>query len=304
MTALGPRPPAPGADAGDDASPPRSPVRTVDPLARALGWVSVALGVALVVAPGRVARLAGMGPAAVARPVTRAVGVRQMASGVGILASRRPVGWLWARAAGDAVDLVLLAAGAAVQGRGRHVLGRRLAHHRRPSPGTVAAMVVAGSLGLVDQVAAVRLTRRRGPHRTASVAVTIDQPRDVVYRRWRELQDFPRFMTHLDLRPARTPVTSTPDAGGVGWDADVVNEVPGELIEWRSSIASDVDHAGTVRFEPGPGGRGTRVTVRVDYRPPGGLLGSLVAGLFGEHPRQQIIDDLLRFKHVFESPPG
>lgn len=311
------------------------PVRTVDPLARSLGVASLGLGAGLLAAPGSVIRLAGLRDTPGARVVAGAVGVRELVAGVGILASRRPVGWLWARATADGLDVTLLTLGAAVQSRSQHRIRLPRPGPRRSGPGraardvvdgvrslvaggtplarpprrTVAAIGVLTGVAVVDLVAAVRLTRRRGPHRTASVSITVDQPQPEVYRRWRELQAFPRFMSHLDLRPVSatprpgTPPPATTDAapGGSGWDADVVHEVPGELIEWRSGIASHVDHAGTVRFEPGPGGSGTRVTVRVDYRPPGGLVGSLVAGFLGEHPRQQISDDLLRFKHILES---
>jgi uncharacterized membrane protein len=292
----------------EDRPPRRWPARTFDPLAVVVGWASLAAGVLLVAAPQRIARLLGMGAVPGAGVVTRSVGLRHLVSGVGILASRRPVGWLWFRAVGDVADLALLGVGAAIQGRGRPLLGRWLAHHRRPAPVTIAAMATAGVVAVVDQAVAIRLTRHRGPHRSASVTVTVERPQEEVYRRWRELQDFPRFMSHLELRPASArpaarPGSPGPTGAGAGWDADVVNEVPGQLIEWRSTMAADVDHAGTVTFEPDPSGRGTRVTVRVDYRPPGGLLGSLIAGLFGEHPRQQISDDLLRFKHVLETAP-
>lgn len=279
--------------------------RTEDPLARAIGVASIGRGAGLLARPGAVVRLTGLRDSPGARMVAGAVGVRELVVGAGVLASRRPVGWLWARTAGDGLDVGLLALGAAVQARSHRSHLRPARAARRGRRRTVLAIGLVSVAAVVDLVAAIRLTRRRGPHRTATVSITVNRPRAEVYRRWQQLQDTPRFMSHLDLRPGDGRGRRRPSAVG-GWgpgggEVDVVNEVPGELIEWRSGITADVDHAGTVRFEPAPGGTGTLVTVRVDYRPPGGLLGSLVAGFLGEHPRQQISEDLLRFKHVLDA---
>lgn len=319
-------------DGGDGGSLGRTGVgpRTEDPLARAIGVTSLGLGAALLAGPGAVVRLVGLRDSPGARLVAVAVGVREVVAGTGVLASRRPVGWLWARTAGDGFDVGLLALGAAVQARshrphlgpvavarrGRPLLRRpRSAGPIRswwgdglaslaPPRRTVVAIGFVTVVAVVDLAAALRVTRRRGPHRTATVSITVNRPPDEVYRRWRELQDTPRFLSHLDLRPTGGRGRHRPPRvaghGRPGWEAEVVNEVPGELIEWRSGIAAEVDHAGTVRFEPAPGGTGTVITIRVDYRPPGGLLGSLVAGFLGEHPRQQISDDLLRVKHALD----
>jgi hypothetical protein len=77
-------------------------------LARGIGWFSLALGVAEVAAPRRIAGWLGMEDRAA---LVRAYGVREIAAGVGVLASRRPTGWLRGRLAGDALDLATLADG-------------------------------------------------------------------------------------------------------------------------------------------------------------------------------------------------
>ena len=58
---------------------------------------------------------------------------------------------------------------------------------------------------------------------------------------------------------------------------------------------------GSVQFVPAPGGRGTEVHVKLRYEMPGGKLGEAVARYFGENPRQQLDDDLRRFKQVAET---
>jgi len=85
------------------------------------------------------------------------------------------------------------------------------------------------------------------------------------------------------------------------WDAEIINDKPGEMIAWRSLPDSDVDTAGSVRFRPLANGRETVVTVELKYDPPAGRVGDWVARLFGESPEQQIREDLRRFKQLMET---
>jgi uncharacterized membrane protein len=137
-------------------------------------------------------------------------------------------------------------------------------------------------------------------------SVTVNRSPEEVYRFWRNFQNLPRFMNHLesvtDLGNDRSHwVAKAPAGKTVEWDAEVYNEKEGELIAWRSLEGADVDNAGSVRFEPAPEGRGTVVRVTLKYDPPAGKLGSLVAKLWGEEPSQQIEEDLRRFKQVMET---
>ena len=73
-------------------------------VARALGWFSIGLGLAEILAPRTMAELTG-----VRRPgLIWAYGIREIATGIGILASAQPAAWMWARVAGDAVDMATL----------------------------------------------------------------------------------------------------------------------------------------------------------------------------------------------------
>jgi uncharacterized membrane protein len=87
----------------------------------------------------------------------------------------------------------------------------------------------------------------------------------------------------------------------VAWDAEVINEVPGELIGWRTVDGAHVVSAGSVRFKPAPGGRGTEVHVRLQYQPPFGKVGSALVWLLGHEPSQTIREDLRRFKRLVEA---
>ena len=136
-------------------------------------------------------------------------------------------------------------------------------------------------------------------------SVTINLPADVVYGFWRDLENLPRFMIHLEMvetTGARSHwVARAPAGKTVEWDAEIIEDIPGEKISWRSVEGSQIPNAGSVRFTPAPGGRGTEVRVELRYDPPGGALGATVAKIFGEDPRQQVQDDLRRFKQLKET---
>jgi uncharacterized membrane protein len=147
------------------------------------------------------------------------------------------------------------------------------------------------------------------PHRQGikvATAVTIDRPASELYSYWRDLTNLPKFMKQLQSVQSADSGRShwvLKSAAGVklAWDAEIINEVPNELLAWRSLPGGDVDHAGSVRFEPAPGNRGTIVKVTFEYRPPVGTLGAVAANLLGVAPEQFIKTDLSRLKQLFEA---
>jgi len=76
-----------------------------DDMARALGWFSIGLGLAELLAPRALGRALGMPDSA---GLLRTYGIREIATGIGILASKDPTPWVWARVAGDALDVTTL----------------------------------------------------------------------------------------------------------------------------------------------------------------------------------------------------
>ena len=116
----------------------------------------------------------------------------------------------------------------------------------------------------------------------------------------------PEFTAHLQSVRAtggtRSHWTaSSPLGGTVEWDAEVVEDSPGEVIAWRSVGRTVVPNRGAVRFTDAPGGRGTEVRVEMEYLVPGGRAGATVARLLGDDPHQQVEDDLRRAKQVLET---
>jgi uncharacterized membrane protein len=138
------------------------------------------------------------------------------------------------------------------------------------------------------------------------VATTIDKPAAELYRFWRNFENLPQFMNHLEsvtvIDDKRSKwVAKGPAGSSVRWEAEIINEEQDALIAWRSLAGAQVDNAGSVRFIQAPGGRGTEVRVVLDYIPPGRTVGKWVARLMGEDPQLQIEEDLRRFKALMET---
>ena len=283
-------------------------------LATALGGFSIGLGLAQLAAPGGVARLIGVGDGDRNRQAMRAVGLREIASGVGILSRSRPAGWLWARVGGDVMDLALL--GAAAVASDHPTRGDRVAAATAAVAGIAALDLLCaqrlgdgGDRGRTAEAALERWRDRSAPRDHAvrvTRVITIGRPAEELYRFWRDFENLPRIMGHLeevrvlsDRRShwrAKAPLGRT-----VEWDAELVEDRPNQRLAWRSLPGGDVDNAGSVAFERAPGGRGTVVRVELAYDPPGGAIGATIARLFGREPGQEVQEDLRAFKQVMET---
>ncbi|HWN09923.1 MAG TPA: SRPBCC family protein [Pyrinomonadaceae bacterium] len=135
-------------------------------------------------------------------------------------------------------------------------------------------------------------------------SITIGKSPSELYNFWRDFENLPKFMTHLEsvrcVGLNRSHWIAKGPAGKlVEWDAEVYNEKPNELIAWRS-LEGEVTNAGSVRFEDA-GERGTVVRVVLNYNAPGGKLSAFVAKLLGGEPGQMIEDDLRRLKQILEA---
>lgn len=136
-------------------------------------------------------------------------------------------------------------------------------------------------------------------------AVTIQRSADELYREWRNLEALPDRMQHLESVQELSDGTSHWSARGPAgkvfeWDAEILQDIPGKLLSWRSLPGAEVISAGSVNFDEVPG-HGTSVTVRLQYDPPGGKLGAFVAWLMRQEPSQQIREDLRAWKRQLEA---
>lgn len=267
-----------------------------------LGFFSIGLGLAEFLAPQAMSRLVGIKhPDERNRATMRAMGLREIGHGIAILSHQRPEKAVWARVAGDALDLALL--------------GRVMADPENDRGRTAFATLNVLAVAALDVMTARQLSmqprtmmRDRMDEGLVHLhrSITIRRPVAEVYAFWRDFTNLPRFMRHvesvtvLDERRSRW-VALAPAGRRVEWEAELVEERENEYLSWRTLPGADVHNAGTVRFQPAPGDRGTEVRVTLEYDPPFGKLGTKAAMLWREEPGQQVQDDLRHFKQVMET---
>ena len=182
----------------------------------------------------------------------------------------------------------------------------------RPSPAgvvfaTTGALLLAGA-SMGRSVGARLVGVRRTPDDRVAVekAVTVGRSPEDLYAFWRNFENLPQFMTHLESVSVQAGgtrshwVAKAPVGTQVQWDAEITEDEPGRRIAWRSLEGALVPNEGHVDFRPAPTGRGTEVHVSLTYRPPGGSMGASVARLLGEEPAVQVAEDLRRLKRLLE----
>jgi uncharacterized membrane protein len=136
--------------------------------------------------------------------------------------------------------------------------------------------------------------------------LTVNRSPQQVYEFWRNLENLPRFLRHIDSVQMTGDLTSHWKASGpagvtLEWDAEMVEDYPGQLILWRSVGDATLPNEGSVEFREAPGGRGTEVKVSIRYFPPGGAAGKAAAKLANIITAQQIEEDLKRLKQILET---
>jgi uncharacterized membrane protein len=203
-----------------------------------------------------------------------------MAAGVGLAAygasRRRPAGWVLAALGGMLVE----------RGWTGHCRTYEMFGVNTAGTGQDTRRALGGRAGVV-----------------VDESITINRPISELYRFWRNLENLPRVMSHLESVERITDTLSRwrakgPGGGDVEWNAEIINEVPDKVIGWRSIEGSDVVSAGSVNFDKAAAG--TRVRVRLQYSPPGGKVGAAVARIMGRDPATEIREDLRRFKESVE----
>jgi uncharacterized membrane protein len=136
------------------------------------------------------------------------------------------------------------------------------------------------------------------------IVTTINRSPEDLFSFWRNFENLPQIMAHVES------VNCTDDTHShwqirrsenkvVEWEAVVINERPNEMIAWRTIEGSDVEHAGSVWFTPGPSGLGTEVKLAVEYNISG--FADTIARLFRRSPEQQMREDLRHFKQWMEA---
>ncbi len=146
----------------------------------------------------------------------------------------------------------------------------------------------------------------RAQHGRKIVAkIVVDRDRRDVYDFWRNFQNLPRVMRHLESVKVIDQKLShwtahAPLGQKLSWEAEIINERDGELIAWQSLPGSQVDTAGSVHLSDAPTAKGTEITVTLKYDPPGGHFADRLAHLLGQGLEDELLEDLQAFKRSLE----
>lgn len=238
-------------------------------LAPALGWFSVALGVTQVALPGPLSRAIGTDGNTM---LMRGLGLRELGAGVAVLSRRKPAAGLWARVAGDVIDMTLLAMAMRSERNNRSRLGIAL--------GSVCAIAAADVLAAFSPTTQPEPERVRKPDFTKSVSMLID--RDALF----SLMSDPRT---LGLAPGFEEAHS----------ALLQSERP-SLVVWRIDGARRFSGTLHMRLLEQPDDRGT--ALRVDAYADRSWIsgGKLARKLIGEFPGDEFATGLHRLKNIAE----
>lgn len=184
--------------------------RDKDSLAVFLGWFSVGLGTAQLLAPKAMCKIVGASGEGASRRLMRLMGARELTQGIGILTRPRPTNWLWARVAGDGLDLSLLTLTLAKNRKGRTLIA------------------IANVLGVTapDVYESLHLSRKTGEPREGMPvrkAVTIRRPREEVERAWANAQDLRERVLEAD---ATVSFSEAPGGRGTELAVDFIEQPP------------------------------------------------------------------------------
>jgi len=259
-------------------------------LARGLGLFSLGLGITELAAPRALAQAIGIDPDGRTSTVLRAFGMREIVSGLGVLVQPKRALPLWARLAGDALDLAFI--------------GWAAKSKRTSTQRMLAAVAAVAGVAALDAIAGRRVARaNRAVVDPVIFSVTINKPVAEVYAFWRRFENLPRFMDYLESVTERSGVRShwvakLPLGGTITWDAEIIDDRPNELIAWRTIEGSLLAHRGEVTFARTPGRDMTEVRVQLEL----GILGTKPSPALAKLiTKPQIKGDLRRFKQVMET---
>lgn len=178
--------------------------------------------------------------------------------------------------------------------------------------GAARGGLVGGLLGLAGSALLLRGTLNRPLSEllgrkggvTVQKTVTVYRPLQEVFDLLSRFDTFPLFMEHvqqvdLEVGGRRSRWTVDGPAGTkITFEAETTVFEPEHVIAWKTVPGQPIEHEGQVRFEEIPDG--TRVHVRMTYRPPGGIVGHAIAHILGWDPKARMDDDMIRMKALLE----
>lgn len=133
----------------------------------------------------------------------------------------------------------------------------------------------------------------------------IDRPVGEVYGFWRNLENLPKFISHLESVKNINDKTSEWTAkgpagiGSVSWKAEIIKDEKEKLLSWNSLPDSTIRNAGKITFKPK--GNATEIDITISYHAPLGVAGESVAKFFNPYFEKLVKEDIHNFKAHLES---
>lgn len=171
-----------------------------------------------------------------------------------------------------------------------------------------SALLYRGATGYCPIYEKLDIDGRKTASINTRVSIIVNKPREDVYNFWRNLANLPLFMKHIekveeyDGRKSRWEAR-IPEGSPVPikWEAEIVKDVPGELLSWQSLPGSGIDNAGKIEFHDALGKQGTELRVMITYRPPAGNIGAGIAKLLNPVFAKIVHDDIMNFKSFLDA---
>lgn len=191
---------------------------------------------------------------------------------------------------------------------GTYLLYKGLSQEKKSAVqiGTGSTMLLRGLSGYCPIYDAVdHLKNDKASNVNIRINSTINKPVSEVYTFWRDFENLPKFMNHLDsVKPlsytsSKWTAKGPAGIGKLSWIAEIVKDEKDRLISWNSLPDSSIKNAGKIVFRPN--GQGTEIIVTISYHAPLGIAGESAAKLLNPYFEKMVKDDLINFKTYLES---
>lgn len=169
--------------------------------------------------------------------------------------------------------------------------------------GAMLARGISGYCPVYDAVD--HLKNDKASNVNIRITSVINKPISEVYAFWRDVENLPKFMTHLDSVKPISYTTSKWTAKGpagigkISWNAEIIKDEKEKLISWNSLPESTIKNAGKVIFKPK--GKATEIDVTISYHAPLGIAGEAAAKLLNPYFEKLVQADIMNFKSYLES---